>query len=72
MNLKLPYNLCVWQYQTVPFTNPLKIAFTDIDKGNYSSYGERETYYYFTCPICGARTEVSYSSMPKEFRILLW
>lgn len=49
----------------------LEIAFTDIDKGNYSSYGERETYYYFTCPICGARTEVSYSSMPKEFRILL-
>lgn len=49
----------------------LEIAFTDVNRGTYASYGDIESYYYFTCPICGAKTEVSYLSLPSEFRALI-
>ena len=45
----------------------LKAAFYDIQSDTHRDYGGGiDTYYYINCPVCGARTQVYKSQMPKE------
>ena len=47
----------------------LKVSAQDIlSRGHTDSYGERDLYYGFVCPVCHCFTEVSYSDIPAEVR----
>lgn len=47
----------------------LEVNGFDIKSGTSRDYGGgTDTYYFFTCPVCGAKTEVSYSSLTNQMK----
>ena len=50
----------------------LEVNGLDIKSGiHYDYVGDSDIYYYFICPICGARTEVYRNQMTNQMKSML-
>lgn len=50
----------------------LEVNGLDIKVGSYTDYsGEKDTYYFVICPVCGAKTEVYSKDIPLEIRNII-